>query len=243
MAFLRCGGLPGLCHFDITDEAQLRDYLQGVYNTVMMRDVITREGIRNVPFIENLAHYIADNIGKLTSVINISNYLNSQGEKITSNLTSVYLKFLCNSLILKPVARYDVRGKKLFEQRYKYYFSDHGLRNLLCGFSIRASIEKLIENVIYNQLLVWGYNVTVGVLRNSEIDFVATNDAKVVYIQATYLLAADETIEREFGNLAAIRDNYPKYVVSMDPVTGSLTQYPGIQHVGLRDFLKNGIQV
>ena len=134
--------------------------------------------------------------------------------------------------------RYDIHGKKLFEQNYKYYFSDHGLRNLLCGFNMRGSIEKIIENVIYNQLRIWGYEVTVGILRAGEIDFVARKGSSQIYIQATYLLASDETVRREFGNLAAIKDNYPKYVVSMDPVSGELPEYPGIRHLNLRDFLK-----
>ena len=240
-SFLRVGGLPGLSHFDISDEAQVRDYLQGVYNTIMMRDVISREKIRNVPFIENLSRFIADNIGKLISVSNISNYMKSQGEKISAPLTSVYLKYLRDALIINQVIRYDIHGKRLFEQNFKYYFADHGLRNLLCGFNLRGSIEKIIENVIYNHLLIQGYNVTVGILRIGEIDFVATKGEKTVYIQATYLLASDDTIKREFGHISSIKDNYPKYVISMDPVSGALPEYPGVNHLSLREFLRTTI--
>ncbi len=240
-AYLRVGGLPGLCHYDISDESQVRDYLQGVYNTVMLRDVVAREGIRNVSFIENLASFVADNIGKLISVRNIANTMTSQGSKTSDVLTASYIKYLCNAYIISAVKRYDIHGKKLFEQNYKYYFTDHGLRNLLCGFNLRASIEKIIENVISHHLVAQGYKVMVGVLRNTEVDFVATKDDKVVYVQATYLLASDETIRREFGNLMEIRDNYPKYVVSMDPVSGNLTEYPGIQHLHLRQFLMHGV--
>lgn len=240
-SFLRVGGLPGLCHFDISDEAQVRDYLQGVYNTIMMRDVISREKIRNVPFIENLSRFIADNIGKLISVSSISNYMKSQGEKISAPLTSVYLKYLRDALIINQVIRYDIHGKRLFEQNFKYYFADHGLRNLLCGFNLRGSIEKIIENVIYNHLLIQGYNVTVGILRIGEIDFVATKGEKTVYIQATYLLASDDTIKREFGHISSIKDNYPKYVISMDPVSGALPEYPGVNHLSLREFLRTTI--
>ena len=240
-SFLRVGGLPGLCHFDISDEAQVRDYLQGVYNTIMMRDVISREKIRNVPFIENLSRFIADNIGKLISVSSISNYMKSQGEKISGPLTSVYLKYLRDALIINQVIRYDIHGKRLFEQNFKYYFADHGLRNLLCGFNLRGSIEKIIENVIYNHLLIQGYNVTVGILRIGEIDFVATKGERTVYIQATYLLASDDTIKREFGHISSIKDNYPKYVISMDPVSGALPEYPGVNHLSLREFLRTTI--
>lgn len=236
-AYLRVGGMPGLCHFDIDDESQVRDYLQGVYNTIMMRDVVAREEIRNTTFIENLARFIADNIGKLISVRNISNTMKSQGEKISEMLTASYLRYLCGALILSPVARYDLHGKRLFEQNHKYYFTDHGLRNLLCGFNIRGSIEKIIENVVWNHLVAQGFKVTVGILRRGEVDFVATRDAKTLYVQATYLLASEDTVQREFGNLKAIGDNHPKYVVSMDPVCGDLPEYPGIRHIHLREFL------
>lgn len=237
-AFLKVGGLPGLCHFDIADEAQVRDYLQGVYNTIMMRDVISREKIRNVPFIENLSHFIADNIGKLISVSSIARFMKSQDTRVSEPLISTYLSYLRNALLLNQVTRYDIHGKKLFEQNFKYYFADHGLRNLICGFNLRGSIEKIIENVIYNHLLINGYKVMVGVLRAGEIDFVAVKGIRTVYIQATYLLASDDTVKREFGNLAAINDNHLKYVVSMDPVAGELHDYPGIHHLTLREFLK-----
>lgn len=235
--FLRVGGLPGLRHFDISDETQVKDYLFGVYNTIMLQDVINRERIRNPRFIKSLSLYMADNIGKLFSVRNIANTMISQGDKVSSQLTSTYLEYLVNSLLIKEVSRYDIHGKKLLEQVGKYYFSDHGLRNLLSGFNLLSSIEKVMENVVYLHLLQQGYEVEVGVLRVGEIDFVARKGSRMVYIQVTYLLASEETVQREFGNLAAIRDNYPKYVVSMDPVSGSLRQYPGIEHLTLRNFL------
>lgn len=236
--YLRVGGLPGLRLYDIKDEIHVRDYLQGVYNTIMMRDVISREQIRNVPFMENLSRFIADNDGKLISTNSIVRFMKSQGKKISDTLTSAYISHLCKALIISPVVRYDIRGKKLFELIYKYYFADHGLRNYLCGFNVRGSIEKIMENAVYLHLLAQGYNVNVGILRAGEIDFVATKGGKTIYVQVAYLLASDETISREFGNLAAIRDNYPKYVVSMDPISGEFADYPGIIHVHLREFLK-----
>lgn len=235
--YLRVGGLPGLRLYDIKDEINVRDYLQGVYNTIMMRDVVAREKIRNVPFIENLSRFIADNVGKLISTTSIVKFMKSQGEKISDNLTSTYIEHLCKALIINSVARYDIHGKKLFELIFKYYFADHGLRNYLCGFNLRGSIEKIIENVVYLHLLAQGYKVSVGILRAGEVDFVATKGDKTIYTQVSYLLASEDTIVREFGNLAAIKDNYPKYVVSMDPVSGELAQYPGIHHVHLRQFL------
>lgn len=237
--YLKIGGLPGLRNFDIGDEAQVRDYLQGVYNTIMMRDIITRQKIRNIPAIENLAVYVADNIGKPFSTRNIANALTSTGTKTSDPIVSSYMKYLCDALIISQVARYDIHGKKIFESNFKYYFEDQGLRNLLTGFNLRGSIEKVIENVVYNHLRFCGFRVRVGELRKAEIDFVATRGDEKIYVQATYLLASEETVRREFGNLAAIPDNYPKYVISMDPVGGELPDYPGIRHIRLRDFLKS----
>lgn len=236
--YLRVGGLPGLRLYNINDEIEVRDYLQGVYDTIMMRDVIMREQIRNVAFMSNLSRFIADNIGKLISVNSIVKFMKSQGEKISEAVTSTYISHLNKALVINQVSRYDLHGKKLFELIYKYYFADLGLRNYLCGFRVRTSIEKLMENAVYLHLLMQSYNVNVGILRAGEIDFVATKGPSTIYIQVTYLLATEETVKREFGNLAAINDNYPKYVVSMDPVSGELAEYPGIQHVHLRQFLK-----
>lgn len=235
--FLRIGGLPGLSNYGVDAIQQISDYLQGVFNTIMFRDVVTRENIRNAKFVDTLAKYIADNVGKPISSRNIANAMKSQGEKIADTTVSAYLDALGKALLVKPVYRFDIHGKKLFEQNDKYYFSDHGLRNLLMGFDVRRSIEKIIENVIYLFLLQQGYKVTVGVLQKGEVDFVATRMGETVYIQATYILASEETIRREFGNLAAISDNYPKYVISMDPISGELEDYPGIKSLNLREFL------
>jgi predicted AAA+ superfamily ATPase len=207
----------------------------------MLRDVISREEIRNVTFIENLARFIADTTGKLVSVRNITNFMNSQGTKVSDVLTTTYLRYLCNAFIVNAVQRFDIHGKKLFEQNFKYYFADHGLRNLLCGFNIRGSIEKIIETVIFHHLVVQGFKVNVGILRSAEIDFVATRGDTTIYVQATYLLGSDETIRREFGNLQAIKDNYPKYVISMDPISGELSEYKGIHHLHLREFLNTDL--
>lgn len=237
--YLAIGGLPGLARCDTHDEAEVRDYLQGVYNTIMMKDVVSRQKIRNVPFLGNLASFMADNIGKLISTHGIAKYMKGQGETIAESSVADYISFIKSALLINEVARYDIHGKRLFETINKYYFADHGLRNLLCGFNLIGSIEKILENVVYHHLRIHGWNVTVGILRSAEIDFVAMRGREKMYIQVTYLLSTEETIKREFGNLAAIRDNYQKTVVSMDPVGGELASYPGITHCSLRDFLKS----
>lgn len=235
--YLTVGGMPGLSLFDINNERQVNDYLQGVFSTIIMKDIILRESPRNIIFLENLVSFIAENIGKLFSIRKVTNTMISYGEKITDMLTGNYVRYLKNALLIKSAMRFDIHGKKIFEQVNKFYFTDQGIRNLLSSFSIRGSIEKLMENVIYNHLLIKGYKVYVGDLKNTEIEFVAEKGDKRIYIQSTYLLASEETVKREFGNLAAINDNYPKIVVSMDPVSGELREYPGILHMRLRDFL------
>lgn len=238
--YLSVGGLPGLSLFNIDDNRHIRDYLFGVFNTIMMKDVIERHKVRNVPFMSNLCRFIADNIGKVISVKNIANYLKSkEGKEAASDVTtSTYLNQLSSALLLSPVFRFDIHGKQLLEQNYKYYFSDHGLRNLLCDFNVRGSIEKIMENVVWLHLVAHGFMVRVGQLRAGEIDFVASKGSQRMYVQVTYIMRSEETEKREFGNLWMINDNYPKYLVSMEPIVGEHNGYPGIIHLHLRDFLK-----
>lgn len=237
-SYLTIGGMPGLKNFDIENITLIQDYIQGVFNTILMTDVIGREKIRNIPLITNLTHVLADITGKLVSPSSIAGILISEGEKVNGNIIANYISYLINALIVRPVWRYDLHGKKLFEQKHKYYFSDHGIRNYLTGFQIRKEIEKIIENVMWHHLLTQGFEVTVGQLRKGEVDFVARKLDKVLYFQATYLLSSQQTIDRELGNLKAINDAYPKYVVSMDPISGELEGYPGINHIHLHTFLK-----
>lgn len=238
MHYLIIGGLPGLLAFKTEEKSQINDYLEGVYNTILVKDIVSREKVRNVTQLENIIRFVADNIGKPVSVANIVRYMTSKGEKISDETASNYLKYLRDAFLVIPVRRFDIHGKMLLESNNKHYFSDHGIRNYICGSDIRGSIEKIMENVVWNHLRRQGFEVSVGILRAGEIDFVATKSDKRIYVQVTYLLASDDTIKREFGNLAAIKDNYPKFVVSMDPVSGGFNEYPGIEHVNLREFLK-----
>lgn len=238
MHYLIMGGLPGLLAFKPEEKSQINDYLEGVYNTIIVKDIVSREKVRNVTQLENIIRFVADNIGKPVSVANIVRYMTSKGEKISDETASNYLKYLRDAFLAIPVRRFDIHGKMLLESNNKHYFSDHGIRNYICGSDIRGSIEKIMENVVWNHLRRQGFEVSVGILRAGEIDFVATKSDKRIYVQVTYLLASDDTIKREFGNLAAIKDNYPKFVVSLDPVSGGFSEYPGIEHVNLREFLK-----
>lgn len=241
MHYFIMGGLPGLLTFKPEEKSQINDYFEGVYNTILVKDIVRRENIRNVSQLENIIRFVADNIGKPLSVTNIVRYMISKGEKISDETVSNYLKYLRDAFLAIPIKRFDIHGKMLLESNNKHYFSDHGIRNHLCAFDIRGSIEKIMENVVWNHLRRQGFEVSVGILRAGEIDFVATKADKRIYVQVAYLLASEDTIKREFGNLAAIKDNYPKFVVSMDPVSGGFSEYPGIRHMNLRDFLKTDL--
>ncbi len=238
--YLQFGGLPGLIRYGL-DEQDAREYQMDVFNTVLLKDVIMRSQIRNVPFLENLIRFLADNTGKIISANSIARYMKSQGETITSAAIINYMKALCDSYMIHKVNRYDIHGKKLFESNDKFYFEDNGIRNLLAGGRREGDIEKVIENVIYNHLIRLGYEVTVGQLQAGEIDFVCNkSDGSRAYIQASYIIADESTREREFGNLHSIKDNYPKYVISMTPLV-SKSDDDGVTHLSLRKFLLEGL--
>ena len=239
--YIQFGGLPGLVKMGL-DEQDAREYQQDVYHTVLLKDVIMRNQIRNVPFLENLVRFLADNTGKIISANSIAKYMKSQGDSVTSTVIINYTKFLCDAYLIHKVNRYDIHGKKLFESNDKFYFEDNGLRNTLAGGSREGDIEKVIENIIYNHLIRLGYKVTVGQLQAGEIDFVCQKpEGQLLYVQASYIIADDATREREFGNLRAIKDNYRKYVISMTPLVGR-QDLDGITHLHLRRFLTEGLE-
>ena len=239
--YIQFGGLPGLVKMGL-DEQDAREYQTDVYHTVLLKDVIMRNKIRNVPFLENLVRFLADNAGKIISANSIAKYMKSQGDSVTSTVIINYTKFLCDAYLLHKVNRYDIHGKKLFESNDKYYFEDNGLRNTLAGGSREGDIEKVIENIIYSHLIRLGYEVTVGQLQAGEIDFVCNKPkGQRIYVQASYIIADDATREREFGNLRAVKDNYPKYVISMTPLVGRQDS-DGITHLHLRRFLTEGLE-
>lgn len=239
--YIQFGGLPGLIKMGL-DEQDAREYQADVYHTVLLKDVIMRNQIRNVPFLENLVRFLADNTGKIISANSIAKYMKSQGDNVTSTVIINYIKFLCDAYLIHKVNRYDIHGKKLFESNDKFYFEDNGLRNMLSGGSREGDIEKVIENIVYNHLIRLGYEVTVGQLQTSEIDFVCTKPGgERMYVQASYIIADEATRKREFGNLKAIKDNHPKYVISMTPFV-THNDFDGIHHIGLREFLTKGLR-
>lgn len=238
--YIQYGGLPGLAKIGL-EEDDAREYQMDIFHTVLLKDVIMRNRIRNVPFLENLVRFLADNMGKLISANSIAKYMKSQGESITSTVIINYISFLCEAYILHKVNRFDIHGKRIFETNDKFYFEDNGIRNALAGGTREGDIEKVIENIIYQHLIRLGYQVYVGQLQAGEIDFVCTKpDGQRIYVQASYIIADMATREREFGNLRAINDNYPKYVISMTPLL-THNDDNGITHLHLRKFLKKGV--
>ncbi len=234
LRYIKYGGLPYLINLELTDDV-VYDYLRSVYNTILLKDVVSRYKIRNVSFLENLIGYLADNVGSLVSAKRVSDFLKSQKINISPNIVLNYLSFLANAFFVLKVSRSDVRGKKIFEVNSKYYFEDMGLRHSIVKYN-QTDINKVLENLVFMQLQILGYRVTVGQLKDKEVDFVCEKQGEKLYIQVAYMIT-EENKEREFGNLLAIQDNYPKIVVSMDEMI-SKEGYKGVRHLNIRDFLK-----
>ncbi|MFH1412724.1 MAG: ATP-binding protein [bacterium] len=233
LKYIKYGGLPYLMNLELDDDV-VYHYLKSIYNTVILKDVVSRYRIRNISFLKNLVEYLADNTGSLVSAKKISDFLKSQKINISPNIILDYLSFLVNAFFVFKVQRFDIQGKKIFEINDKYYFEDLGLRHAIVNYN-QVDINKVLENLIFLHLQVLGYNVTVGQLKDKEVDFVCEKQGEKFYIQAAYLIT-EENKEREFGNLLAIQDNYPKIVVSMDKLIDK-GGYKGIKHMSIRDFL------
>lgn len=234
--FMKFGGLPYLIH--LPDDENIRfEYLKNIFDTIILRDVIHRNNIRYPRFLTDLLRFLADATGSLISANKISKFLKSQ--QINKNVALIlnYLRSIEDAYFINNVKRIDIKGRKQFEVGEKYYFEDIGLRNAIVGYRIQ-DIEKIIENLVFLHLKNLGYKISIGDLGGKEIDFVAEKDNERFYIQVAYLLNGQKTIEREFGNLLQINDNFPKLVISYDDFESKST-YKGIKHLSLLNFLKN----
>ena len=233
--YIRYGGLPYLVNLKLNDE-QVFGYLKNVFDAVILKDVVSRFEIRNVNFLERLIEYLADNLGSLVSAKKISDFLESQNIKLSPNTVLNYLSFLQSSFFVAKAQRMDIKGKKIFEIGEKYYFEDLGLRHVVVNFK-QLDINKILENLVYSRLLDLGYKVFVGQIDNGEIDFVAVKADEKIYVQVAYLISSSKVEKREFGSLLAIKDNYRKYVVTMDKMAGGSIK--GVTHLHILDFLIN----
>jgi predicted AAA+ superfamily ATPase len=236
--YILFGGMPFLRNLQL-DELVSYEYLRNIYNTVILKDVVQRYHIRNFSLLENLIRFLCDNIGNILSAKNISDFHKSQGLDYSVKMILEYLIYIENSYLINRAKRMDLAGKKIFEIGEKYYITDVGIRNSIQKFN-QQDIGKVMENIVYQHLLIWGYKVFVGKKGDYEIDFIAQKNDKQHYIQVTFKMPDEKTYMREFGNLLKIQDNYPKWVVSMDEFAG--IDYQGIKHIHIREFLQNELR-
>ncbi|MBN1480375.1 ATP-binding protein [candidate division KSB1 bacterium] len=231
--YITFGGLPYLINLDLK-ESVVYDYLKSIHSSILLKDIVARHQIRNVSFLENLVKYLANNVGNLISAKKISDYLKSQRLSISPSIVLNYLEYLRAAFFTHNVKRLDIVGKKLFEIGEKIYFQDIGLKHAIVPYR-PAMIGQVLENLVHNHLKYLDYTVHIGHLYDKEIDFIATRAEEKIYIQVAYLLADDATVQREFGSLLAIKDNYRKIVVSFDEWSSGT--YEGVEHYSILDFL------
>jgi predicted AAA+ superfamily ATPase len=231
--YLKYGGLPQ--RFIMESGAEADTYLRDVFNTIVLKDIIARYKIKDVDFLNKLLSFLLDNTGNTFSALSISKFLKSEGR--TANVETIlnYIQYIKNAMIINTAKRYDIKGKNLLKTNEKYYAVDTGLRNAHIGGE-NPDINKLYENAVYLEMLTRDYDITVGKIGESEVDFVCTKDHRRIYIQVAYLLASEKTVAREFGALEKINDNYPKIVLSGDKFDFSRN---GIRHYNIVDFLLN----
>lgn len=232
MQFLKSGGMPFLSNFPDDDSAKSQ-YLIDIYNSVVLKDVVKRNNIRDVDTLERIVAYAFSNIGHIFSATSLSKYFKSENRKISHDTILNYLKFCSDAFLFYKINRYDLEGKKIVTVNEKYYCADHGLREALFGKNIQ-NIDQVLENIVCLELLRRNYKVYVGKKGDLEIDFIAEKQGKKIYVQVAYLLANEETIRREFSVYNSVKDSYPKYVVSMDELDFSQN---GIIHKNIKDFL------
>lgn len=230
--YLTAGGMPYLSNLRY-DEAASRQYLRDLFNSVELKDIVKRTGIRDVDMLERIITYITANIGTTFSSTAISRYLKSEGRPISPETVLNHIKACTDAFLFYQVKRQDLRGKKILAVNEKYYVADHGIREAVFGGNLK-DINLVLENIVYMELMRRGYTVTVGRIADKEIDFVCEDKGNKLYVQVSYLLASEDTVRREFGSFAGIRDNFPKYVVTLDEFDMSRD---GIKHRNIRDFL------
>jgi predicted AAA+ superfamily ATPase len=235
--YIRLGGFPGIHYLKDMNSDLVYKVVSDIFSAVILKDVMRRNAIRNVDMLERIIKFLFDNVGNQVSARSISDYFKSQGRKVSVDTILEYVTALETACLLEPVRRYDIRGKKLLNLREKYYISDVSFIHALLGYDDRR-LPGVMENIVYCELRRRSYEVFTGQYEDKEIDFVCTKGSEKLYIQVTYRLDNNPgIIEREFGNLLKINDQYPKYVVSLDERRTSSVE--GVKHVYLPDFLLN----
>ena len=230
--YLLLGGMPYLANLRYTD-APSKQYLQDLFNSVQLKDIVKRNKIRDVDLLERIISYVMANMGTTFSANSLAKFLKNERRATAPETILNYIKYCCEAYLFYQVKREDIQGKQVLASNEKYYIADHGIREAVFGGNTR-DINLVLENIVYLELLRRGYEITVGRAGDKEIDFVCNRHGKKLYVQVAYLLASEETVNREFGVYDSIRDNFPKYVVSLDEFDMSRN---GIKHQNIRDFL------
>ena len=229
--YVKWGGMPQ--RFMQQDDLSRRNYLKDIYDSVVVKDIVTRFNIKDVDLMNRVITYLLTTPSQTFSPERLRKYFESESRGVSLNTLYNYLEYIVRANLISKVERYDIRGKRILTGKYKYYLTDLGFNSVLSE-GRREQIGAYLENIIYNELIYRGYNVNIGNLENGEIDFIATRFNEKIYIQVCYLLASEKIIEREFGALSKINDNYPKYVLSMDKIDMSRD---GILHLNIPHFL------
>lgn len=230
--YLLSGGMPYLANIRYDDEPS-KQYLLDLFNSVQLKDIVKRNKIRDVDLLERIIAYVITNTGNIFSASSLAKYLKSEHRTVAPETILNYIKYCCDAYLFYQVKREDLQGKQILASNEKYYIADHGIREAVFGGNMK-DINLTLKNIVYLELIRRGYVVTVGRTGNKEIDFVCHKKSEKLYVQVTYLLASEETIQREFTAYDNIKDNFPKYVVSMDEFDMSQN---GIKHRHIRDFL------
>lgn len=230
--YVKFGGMPFLHNLDYNFEASMQ-YLQDLYASIILKDITQRNNIRDTDLLERIINYVIMNIGNTFSATSISKFFKNENRKVAIETILNYIKACEEAFLIYRVARNDLLGKKILNVNEKYYIADHGIREAIMENN-QKNINQILENIVYFEMLRRGYNVKIGKVDNLEVDFVCKKNDETIYIQVSYLLASEDTKEREFSVLENIKDNYPKYVLSMDEFDMSRN---GIKHVNLIEFL------
>ncbi len=228
--YLKMGGLPG--RFMFTEERTAKNYIYDLYQSILLKDIVQRYRIRDVDLLQRFMLYLSNNVAQIFSADTVTKYLRSENRKLSRETIYNYIEAAQNAYLIYGVPQYDIRGKALMKTSEKYFIADQGLRGLF--FDNEADIGQVLENIVFLELKRRGYDLFIGRIGGREIDFIAQDGPTTIYFQVAYLLEADTTIEREFSPLLDIQDNYPKYVLSMDPVNRSRQ---GVTHLNIIDFL------
>lgn len=229
--FVKWGGLPNRCEFN--SEINIKDYLHSVFDSIILRDVVDRLGLKDTILFDLLLQYVVDTTGREFSAENVIKFLKQEGKSVSTETLYIYLDALCKALIIKKIYRYDIHGKTILKTLNKYYMTDLGIAQIKNNnFEINKGFA--LENVIYNELLIRGYDVYIGKTKDGEVDFIAAKEGKKEYYQVCYMLNSNTVINREFSAFDSIDDNYPKYVLSLDKENFSRN---GIIHKNIIDWL------